>query len=429
MYVSRQGAVSGLFAWALVMICACTEGGPVNNFYRCGFPGGDSDIRNVGSACLPKGEDSLEARDCACVKACEEFKADAADNPNHPIHQADCNLVEFTDLTNSSLACTPDQPTLDECAEDPPTPIYRCAGPILPSCQVDGDTHTAMIDAIDICLQPGEDLDDVHNRCRQECEATIAAAEALHPGCNMPESLCANLDYPEPVFDDTGVCTAEQQIGPGPDGVRMEGLAWPGRDGIPAKRPLACRYGEDCCAAYGQYACDSIERGLEGRQPIAERATQLRGTLKVGPAKGSGVVVEVGGRITFTNRPCSNPHMTCPLYVEELQLDMVRASGPIEIDGLSVKLERMTARLARPALGVLERERGTLKLPRHQLSMTVTGEALIGGTRMRFEKDFVLPDELEGTFEAGRGVTALRGEQHRPGLGSSWITVNLAVAQ
>ena len=107
----------------------------------------------------------------------------------------------------------------------------------------------------------------------------------------------------------------------------------------------------------------------------------------------------------------------------------MRASGPIDIDGVSVKLQSLTARLARPALGIVEGERRTLKLPRGNLSMTVTGQALINGISMRFEKELVLPDELAGTFEMSRGVTALRGEQHRPGLGASFITVNLGVAQ
>ena len=330
--------------WALAIICASCAGPyqKENRYYRCGFPDGDPDVHNVGDACIPNANATEATSQCACTKRCEEKKANSPDN--HPIHELDCNLVTATDLTEPSIACTPpDQDLLTECVEDPPTPMYRCLGPIADSCTVDeGAVETNWpleIAYIDICKQPGEDLDDVHNRCRQQCEDMFAEFEDdIGGSCDIDQNKCVGLAYPQPVFDAEGECMASE-MAPDPKGEWMENLAWPGDDGIPTSRPLACRYATDCCTAYGREACDNLNLGLAGRRPVAEKASTLRGTLTLVPSRGSGVVVDVEGEVTFSARSCANANGTCPLYIEQLGLRMLRASGPVDVEGVSTRSE------------------------------------------------------------------------------------------
>ena len=395
-------------------------GGTGNHQFECSFSYGPGQFENyiIGYPCIDGDHANMPHNPeiCACEKLCEDLKAGAPQGDL--IHGIDCATdVDIENVTDPYIACEPDLNWEQQCpAPFEESPTYRCHGPVIASCDTpdnNGDglpdsTHGVNITHVDICRQPDENLNEVHDRCRDECEGMIAAAEAqIDDACDIPEALCIALQFPVAVEGD-GTCVLPTEDSAPKDGFYLQRLAWSVGDGRAASRPLACDYRGGCCHSYGKLACANITHGQQTKQSAATRRNTLTGTLTVRQGEVILGKLRVNASIDYAARACGNIHGACPLYVEQLRVSSVSGQN-LPHGKHTIRLEESSATLARPFMAVFDERTGAVKLPRGEALVAVVAKAFVNSAQLPLSQVSVLNDTLNGHFDARRGIVALSG--------------------
>jgi hypothetical protein len=428
--ITRFAARVTCGAAAVVAIAACEN--PINQRYFCAI----EDIQ-IDGFCLPYEDRELSEE--VCKHLCEEAQEQA--DPANGIHDYDCDDVSVDNATHDFPdVCEVDVDWADVLIGDPDSGLahrYNCGAPwqaydYYCPWDVDHDGVEELSEGsyLTATVFQGCGIDSTagHQSCIDDCADVLASINAYLDfegvDCSFPVFLCDSLDFP--VELEGQVCDAAGMM-LDRTGDRADKIVWSTADGGPATRPLACSLSGNCCDAFGPAVCSNLALGTSAAA-AAEHITGIAGTVTFasGVAGVPPVVASVTGTVRSSSRSCNNSAGTCPLYLEDLQLQIPGDVRGILFNGVRYDLSSLSARIDGPALGVADVRTRAAKLLGDRVSLRIAATVRIPskGVSMRVEETPELPAAIDARMSSSGELIALTTSLSLPG--NATLTIALA---
>lgn len=419
---------------AALTLVACDED-PINQRFECSI----EDVI-LDSICLP--DEDKELADEVCKHLCEQWLEDFP--PGEGVVY-DCSEVSVENYTGSfHTECEVDVDWEAVILEDPDSGLtrrYRCAAPwqaydYYCAWDADGDGRVERNEGLYLTqtLFHGCGVSSTagHQSCIDDCVEVFEQANAFLDSegvdCGFPVALCDSLDF---AYELEGqVCDAAGRM-LDRAGDRAEKLVWSTADGGAATRPLACSLSGDCCQAYGPAVCTNL--ALDTRQAAAaEHITDIAGRVRfvAGVAGAAPVAVPFTGTVRSALRSCDNRAGTCPLYLEDIEVELPPYVLGIMLDGRRYDLISPSVTLEAPTLGVVDMRTGAVKLLGDRISLRLTATARLPdeGMSIRLDERPELPAAIDGRVADKGALSELTASVSLPGSDAT-VTVELHSAR
>ena len=424
-------AITTLVLAALSVLVACET--PPNQRIECTI----EDVY-LGLLCIdPEYADELDQ--AACEHVCEEWQETLP--PGHPDLGIDCSEVSYENVTHTIHSeCDIDIDWEEVILGDATSGLthrYSCGAPwaandyFCPG-DVDDDGLTEPGEGIYLTQTLfhgcGTDSTAGHQSCIDDCTDVLTYANAVLvaegiTNCSFPVGLCNGLNF---AYELEGqVCEGAMAMDRAGD--RAEDIVWSPEDGGPDTRPLACSLSGNCCEDFGLGACSNIRLGNRN-VPIAGKTTALTGTVTyTASKKAQPRVIPVTGWIRTSSGSCNNSAGTCPMYLDDLQLDFPERVDNVEIDGQRYDLSAIDASMDSPTLGVLDTRTLSVKLLGDHLPLRISATAAVANTSIRFDEIPAMPASADARLNVNGDIVELNAV-HAPMGSDATLVIDLVQA-